>query len=75
MTCQITCLYKPRNNFTCSYDRRLILYTTKIYYTQEIYFPLVVKVLYWPQRINFIIRGEAENDKNDPERPILHFYY
>ena len=36
--------------------------------------PTKIKVLYRPQGIIFIIRGEAEDNKNDPERPILHFY-
>ena len=52
----------------------LILYTTKMDYTEDFYFTTVENVLYRPRRIIFIIRGEAENDKNDPERPILHIF-
>ena len=44
-------------------------------YTEDFYFTTVENVLYRPRRIIFIIRGEAENDKNDPERPILHIFW
>ena len=50
-----------------------MFYHPRIYFTREIYFPVQGKVLYRPQGILFIIRGVAEYNKKDPERPILHF--
>ena len=58
----------PIHDKNYDYNHREVLQMSKFT------IPTKIKVLYRPQGIIFIIRGEAEDNKNDPERPILHFY-
>ena len=69
----VMCWYIKKAPVKAKINTVIMFYHTRIYYTREIYFPVQRKVLYRPQGIVFIIRGVAEYNKNDPERPILHF--